>query len=812
MVRMTIKSFMLTLSMIVSFFYAATATTLEDNNGGIKGKIVTSDGKPAPDVSVILQGTSFMTVSDGAGTFVFKNVPAGNYQVAISFTGYANKIEEVTVEAGKTASVKFQLEVSSKQLSEIVITGNQTKLVKRSSNYVSKLPLANVENPTVYSVITKDLLAQQQVYTVDDAMRNAPGITKMWEATNRSGDGGAYYNSRGFTIQSQLRNGVAGNVTSVIDASNIESIEVIKGPNATLFGAQLTSYGGLINRVTKRPYDHFGGEVAVAGGSYAYNRIMADVNTPLDSAKNLLFRVNTAYTTQDSWMDVGHSKTFAFAPSLTYKINDRLDLSLEAEFMSGEGNGNTFFFMPWWLTTADLTAQRADKLKIDYNRAFINENLTATSRNANFFGNMNYKISDEWKSQTVVSMTNSYSNGFGPYFYLLPGDSISREDQSTENSKQSITEIQQNFIGDFKIGKFRNRFVGGIDFFYLNSNQIFKSTAYDETSSHGTVSNYSDFNADNMNDVYKAAGSSVVYPYIYKKYTYSAYASDVFNITDQLLVQAGLRIDYYDFKGNYSPTTGTTSGGYNQTALSPKFGIVYQVIKDRFSVFGNYQNGFNNTNSPIFKADSSISMSKPEQANQWEGGVKMDLFDGKLTGTISYYDITVKDILRSDNQHANFYLQNGTQKSKGVEVNVIANPFQGFSVVAGYSYNESVYVNVDSDPTNPDVDGLRPATASSPTSANLWLNYRISNGKLKGFSIGAGGNYASDVKIVNSRSQGVFILPSYVVLNASLSYDTPKFRFGAKVDNLTDKHYWTGYSSMNPQKTRSFTGTVAFKF
>jgi len=807
MVRMTIKSFMLVLSMIVSFFYTATATTLEDNNGGIKGKIVTSDGKPAADVSVILQGTSFMTVSDGAGTFVFKNVPAGNYQVAISFTGFANKTEDVTVEAGKTASVKFQLEVSSKQLSEIVITGNQAKLVRRSSNYVSKLPLANVENPTVYSVITKDLLAQQQVYTVDDAMRNAPGITKMWEATNRSGDGGAYYNSRGFTIQSQLRNGVAGNVSSVIDASNIESIEVIKGPNATLFGAQLTSYGGLINRVTKRPYDHFGGEVAVAGGSYNYNRIMADVNTPLDSAKNILLRINTAYTTQDSWMDVGHSKTFAFAPSLSYKINDRLNISLEAEFMSGEGNGNTFFFMPWWLTTADLTAQRADKLKIDYNRAFINEDLTATSRNANFFGSMNYKVSDQWNTQTVVSMTNSYSDGFGPYFYLLPGDSISRQDQSTENSKQSITEIQHNFIGDFKIGKFRNRFVGGIDFFYLNSNQMFKSAEYDQVPTYGTVSNYRDFNATNMNDVYKSLGSSVEYPYIYKKYVYSAYASDVFNITDQLMVQAGLRIDYYDFKGNYSPATGTTSGGYNQTALSPKFGIVYQVVKDRLSLFGNYQNGFTNTNSLIYVSETETTISKPEQANQWEGGVKMDMFDGKLTGTISYYDIKVKDVLRSDAEHPNFYVQNGSQKSKGVEVSIIANPFQGFSVVAGYSYNDSYYIN-----TSDDVNGLRPGTASSPTSANLWLNYRISNGKLKGLSLGAGGNYASDVKIVNSRTTGVFVLPAYTVLNAALSYDTPKFRFGAKVDNLTDKHYWIGYSSMNPQKSRSFTGTVAFKF
>lgn len=811
MVRMTIKSFMLTLSMIVSFFYAATATTLEDNNGGIKGKIVTSDGKPAADVSVILQGTSFMTVSDGAGTFVFKNVPTGNYQVAISFTGYANKTEDVSVEPGKIATVKFQLEVSSKQLSEIVITGNQTKLVKRSSNYVAKLPLANVENPTVYAVITKDLLAQQQVYTVDEAMKNAPGITKMWDATNRSGDGGAYYNSRGFTVQSQFRNGVAGNVSSVIDAANIEAIEVIKGPNATLFGNQLTSYGGLINRVTKKPYDHFGGEVAFAGGSYAYNRIMADINTPLDSAKNVLLRLNTAYTSQGSWMDNGHNKTFAFAPSLSYKINDRLSLLLEGEFFSGEGNGNTFFFFPWGHNVSELSAQRADKLNIDYNRTFANEDMTSTSRNANFFGTMNYKISDQWNSQTVVSMTNSYSNGFGPYFYLVANDRISREDQSTRNSKANTTEIQQNFIGDFKIGKFRNRFVGGIDFFYLNSNQIFISTNYDTVSTHGTVANYSDFNAANMNDVYQAKGSLVRYPYIYKRYNYSAYASDVFNITDQLAVQAGLRVDYYDFKGNYSESAGTTSGAYNQVALSPKFGIVYQVIKDRLSLFGNYQNGFTNTNSQIYVSDGVSKTSRPEQANQWEGGVKADMFDGKLTGTVSYYDITVSNVLRADNQHANFYLQNGSQKSKGVEVSVVANPFQGFSVVAGYGYNDSKYINVDVDGT-PDVDGRRPATASAPTSANLWLNYRLSNGKLKGLSIGAGGNYVSDIKIVNSISQGVFILPSYVIMNATLAYETSKFRFAAKVDNLTNKHYWVGYSSMNPQKTRSFTGTVAFKF
>ncbi|MFD2144597.1 TonB-dependent receptor plug domain-containing protein [Mucilaginibacter antarcticus] len=73
----------------------------------------------------------------------------------------------------------------------------------------------------------------------------------MWDATGRAGDGGGYFTLRGFPTQTRLRNGVSGLVTSTVDAVNIEKVEVIKGPSATLFGSTLTSFGGLINRVTK---------------------------------------------------------------------------------------------------------------------------------------------------------------------------------------------------------------------------------------------------------------------------------------------------------------------------------------------------------------------------------------------------------------------------------------------------------------------------------------------------------------------------------------------------------------------------------
>jgi iron complex outermembrane receptor protein len=154
-----------------------------------------------------------------------------------------------------------------------------------------------------------------------------------------------------------------------------------------------------------------------------------------------------------------------------------------------------------------------------------------------------------------------------------------------------------------------------------------------------------------------------------------------------------------------------------------------------------------------------------------------------------------------------YSIQDGTQVSKGIEAELIANPVRGLNIVAGFAYNDSKLTKADKD-----VQGRRPATAMSPYAANLWLSYRLPQGNLKGLGFGFGGNYASDNKILNSESYGEFILPAYTVLNASVFYDQPRFRIGLKVDNLTNKEYWIGYTTMNPQKLRSVAGNIAFKF
>jgi iron complex outermembrane receptor protein len=799
----------------------AVATTAQaQTTGTITGRVTNRNGGAVEAVSVGLQGQTKGDITDEQGRFRIRQVAPGQYTLVVSAVGLKTEQQTVTVTAGQTATVSVALAESAAELKEVVVSGARTNKFNRSNSVdVAKMPLKNLENPQVYATVGKELLTEQLVFTADDATRNVPGLQKMWEATGRSGDGGAYYASRGFTTSSQLRNGVAGNVTSDIDAVNLEKLEVIKGPSGTLYGGALTSYGGLINRVTKKPLDAFGGELAVAAGSYGFHRVSADVNivdtnAPADQPKQLAFRLNTAYQYEDSWQNVGSTgftKSLAVAPSLQYRPNDRLTINLDAEIYQGTNVGKQliFFYSP----SSALGYDRADQLPLDYRQSYQGPGLTQDSRSVNLFGQVQYRLSPSFTSTTYLTSSHSYSDGFGSYFFLTPAAgspynalSISRADQSTQNSRRGLYEVQQLFNGDFQLGGLRNRVVLGFDFLRQDNNQNFLGGNIDIAPLNvpGAPYDYSLFNADLINARY-AQSPPAHYLVTTKANTYSVFASDVLNLTEQLSVLAALRIDRYDNKGGiyYSPVE-----GYNQTLVSPKFGIVYQPVKDRVALFANFQNSFNNLGYYLDATEQSL-LAKPERANQWEAGVKLDAAEGRLSATFSYYDIRVKDRLRTLGYNALFQTlsaQDATQWSRGAEVNLVANPVRGLNIVGGFAYNYSVWVN-----STEDVNGLRPNTASSPYLANAWVSYRQPEGPLRGLGAGFGGNYASDNKIQNT-STNVFTLPNYTVLNASIFYDQPKYRISAKVDNLTDKHYWIGFTTMDAQRLRSIVGSVAYKF
>lgn len=781
------KSFLPTLLAILLVIPALTTNAQSHNTGIIKGIVTTIDGAPAQGIAVKLKNTSKGTIANTNGSFEFKNLPSGSYTVEFSMMGYETSTADAVITEDKpTADLSVQLDFSSRKLDEVIISSGGNRFAKKESDDVSKMPISNMENPQVYSVVSKELMKEQVVTDYNSAFKNVPGAG-IAEVRNQ---GRTTSISRGFATPQLVRNGVGSFTYSTIDPANLERIEVIKGPSATLFGSTLSSFGGLFNRVTKKPFDTFKGEISFSAGSWDLNRLTADINTPLNSDKSALLRVNTALHSERSFQDAGFARNFLIAPSFSYAVNDRLTLLLDVEFSGYKS------VSPMRITPATKgKASSITELGLPYKLSFANNTINYAGQQYNVFGQIKYKLSPQWTSQTIVSRTRSSADGYVVGLTILT-DSTLRQTVTNQDYPYYGTDFQQNFIGDFHLGPLRNRIVAGIDVYSLRATRNDASVNMPAINFKKPGNAYNNFNLTKVAPMFSTATFSN-FTSINER-TYSVYASDVLNITDRLLAMASLRIDRYSNLGTYFPNTDSTAGAFKQTALSPKFGIVYQIVKDKVSIFGNYMNGFSNVSGSDFAGNTF----KPNQANQFEGGVKLDY--SFVTATLSYYDISVTNVTRDDPDHVNFSIQDGTQLSKGFEAEIIANPAPGLNIVAGYTYNDSKYTK-----SNESIQGYRPTTAGPPRMANLWISYRLIKGAAKGLGIGFGGIYGSESFQSNTKTFS-FTIPSYTVLDASVFYDQPKFRIGLKADNLTSEKYWSyRLAAQNPLKV---TGNITFKF
>lgn len=803
--------FALFLSVCFSFFAMA------QEKGTLTGSVVNSDSNGIENVTVTVNGTRFGTQTDASGKFEIKNLKAGSYVLKTSSVGFTTRETSFSVSENETTALpSIILNSKNETLEEVVITGNVNRYTKSESEYVSRMPIKNLENAQVYSVVTKELMKDQLVVNQDEALKNIPGLYQLWASTGRVGDGGSYFSSRGFITQSLLRNGIAGKITNNVDASNLERVESIKGPSATLFGSLLTSYGGLINRVTKKPFDNFGGEISYQSGSYGLNRITADVNSPINEDHTALLRVNAAYNNANTFQDYGQTRSYFFAPSFSYQVNEKLSISIDAELSNVDASSMPLIYLPFGETPNSLGLHNANDIKMNWKRSFVGDEFMMNTKTSNIFAQAHYQMSENWKSQTILSSSSNQSVGPQTWFYLLGNDEMSRNVWNIDG-RDNIIQFQQNFNGEFELFGMRNRFLAGGDIYRLESKVGY---GYLPTFFYFDTVNYTAANDNYYNFTPQAAEALFAAGTHFKTHsaltTYSAYVSDVLNVTDRLILSAALRFDHYNNEGTFDPAANLTSGSFSQNALSPKFGAVYQIVKDQVSVFGNYQNSFKNVGFQLADVNGAPELRAfdPEKANQFEAGLKFNTFQNKVSATLSYYNIEVKDILRAG-QVANTNVQDGNQTSKGFEAELTANPIPGLNFIVGYALNNSKLNNA-----NADVNGLRPETAGPENMINYWISYSVQNSKWKGLGFGFGGNYADETFIYNRNPLGngnsadvqTFTLPSYSVVNAALYYDQPKYRLSLKVNNLTDELYFNGYTTINVQSPRTFMGSISYKF
>jgi iron complex outermembrane receptor protein len=735
----------------------------QDNKAVIMGTVEKPGGKPAEFADVTVKGTSIGSTTNSEGMFAIRNLSPGNYVIRISSLGY--RTEEIKVSAGSGENLlgKIILKEAVTQLQTVIVEEKKVnKFRSEESDYIAKVDIRNIENPQSYSTTSQAVLKEQNVTNFADALQTVPGEN----VSSQNGQGLLGTFIRGFLTNAYIRNGMYQFDLNGGDPENIERIEVIKGPSGPIYGSWGIGYGGLIDVVTKKPFNSKYYSAGATLGSYNLQRYYADVNLPVNDDSTLLMRVNAAVNSEGSFQDYGYERTYMIAPSFSYKVSDKVNILFEAELNNIDISANTIFS-----GEANLGKSNIDQIRTDYFKSYSSDKLThpPTTLN-NYYGRVDYAISDDWNLNTSFALSDCSLNGSVVVPNFL-NDSLMSRTFVDYGEQINTVDIQPNINGKFYIGNIRNRFLAGFDYQWV---QVITSGSYV-------------INADTLNYT-KNFMPVLNVPLLRTKYnlllrtnenrnSYGLYFSNVADLTDRLGLMLSLRYDYDNYRGKKDLIYGVySSTPYNQGTFSPQVGLTYQVFKNRLSLFANYMQGFDYITSNLQNRGF-----KPIRVEQEEGGVKLNLFDSRLTSTISYYNIEVTNTLRMDPNNPLHSIQDGNQQSRGVDIDLRANPVDGLNILMGYDYNVSKFLKA-----NVSVQGKRPHGVPKNMS-NLWASYSFTEGALKGFGIGAGINYTDSYYYDDTNT---LTIPSYLLFKASLFYIYNNIKVDISGDNVTGVKYW----------------------
>ncbi|HEY9007779.1 TonB-dependent receptor [Ohtaekwangia sp.] len=779
---------------LVLFSLAAFAQT-----GTIKGVVRTSDGQPAPFVNVALKEINKGTTTSEDGSFTIKNVKAGNYTVITTFVGFQPQEKQVEVTAGGITLSDFTLSENSEQLEEIVISDSRTLNEKVID--IGKSGIKPMDLPQSIIVIDKTVLENQQVGRLSDVLANTSGIYLMGTTggvqEEIAGRGFAYGSSNTF------KNGVRYNNAVMPEVTGLERVEILKGSAAILYGN--VTAGGVLNLVTKKPKFQNGGELSFRTGSYDFYKPSFDVYGALNNSNKVAYRLNSSYENSRSFRDNVKAERIYFNPSFLIKAGKKTEILVEGDYLNDKrtldyGTGSVNYVV------ADIPRSRFLGANWSYYNT-VQKSATIT---------VSHTLNDNWALNGIVSYQGYNNDLFGTTRPNASGNMVATDGTWVRGLQRSGTDQdyyigQINLTGKLTTGSIKHQVLIGADQDKYDN----KALAYAYT--NPLASNKNVYDTINIYDLSKYRQRTDIPTMTLTSTTKNplnrtgVYVQDLVSILDNLKFLAGVRYSYME-----SETANVKS--YDD-AFSPRLGVVYQPMKD-MSVFASYANSFT-LNTGL---DINNNRLAPSFIDQYEVGVKNDLFKGLLSANVTAYKIVnsnlaqsvlVQDIPADAINKSNPQELAGEVTSKGIELDVMSKPVNGISFIAGYSYNDTRYTK-----SSQYIDNSRLRYNPQHT-ANASVYYTFSNPLLKNFSVGFTSFYVgnrvagrSTRTTVANDTYKLMTLPDYFLFDLSAGYTWNSLSLRAKVSNLFNQLSYNVHddNSVNPIAPRMFTATLSYKW
>ncbi len=682
-------------------------------------------------------------------------IDATNIQVSVTGTT-ALPTTAVTLKAG-TLTYSLNPAAPDPEL-EILVTGtrkNEYRVPNTSVGTKTDTPLRDI--PQAIQVVPKQVLQDQQVTRLDDALRNVAGVTQSFNFGPFT-----FYNIRGFdaTETNLLRNGqidiLSGQVTEL---SSVDRVEVLKGPASVLFG--LGNPGGSINIVSKMPLSTPLANADVTIGSNNLYRGAIDFSGPLNDSKSVLYRLNLAYKNSGSFVDFLNGESLNISPVVSVALSDKTNLTVETEYIkSRDSNASGIPVVGSILPNPNGTVSRNLNLYEPSDR--IEQNIIRLGTK------VDHKFNENWSlNNSLLFVSRNLFQRRTDIIGLEPDNrTVTRSfsESSSENKNYALT---TNVTGKFTTGSVGHQLLVGIDLNRFDNNSPLRP-------SFGAAS------IDIFNPVYGGSPSTISNGNFgesgLRQQTNSLgiYVQDQLALKDNLKFLVGGRFDFVDRQ--YNDFVANTSSSGSDSAFSPRVGVVYQPTK-AISLYSSYTSSFTPPGgSYFFGVDSSF---KPERGTQYEVGVKADIND-RLSATLALFDLTRSNVTTADPDNPAVSIQVGEQKSKGLELSLAGKIAPGWNISTSYAYTDA---RITRDNTLPVGNRL----SNVPNhAASLWTSYEISSGNLQGWGAGLGLFYVGD----RADFDNSYTVPSYLRTDASIFYKRDQLKASLSFKNLFNTNYF----------------------
>ncbi|CUJ01780.1 TonB-dependent receptor [Achromobacter xylosoxidans] len=621
-------------------------------------------------------------------------------------------------------------------------------------------PLRDI--PQTVNVVPAQVLRDQHAMSVQDALKNVPGVSFS------TGDGQRDQVSiRGFTaIADQFVDGFRDDALYFRDLSNVERIDVIKGPAAVLYGRG--SSGGLINRVTKKPGEDIS-QVGLSYGSWNDRRLDLDLGRANESG-SMAWRLSGAVEKGDSYRDKQFIDRKAIAPSAQFKLGENTTFLLQTEFLEDRR-----------LTDFGIPAYHGRPVDVDPSTYYGAENARDTdytqTRVQSYAATLTHRFNDNWSLRNATRYYHYTLNRNN----TLPG-SVNEAARTVSLTHGNVLRDEHGWTNQTELmqrvqwGSVRHDMLYGIEVGQQNKDLLNWSAA-----NVAVVDLFDPRLPTLQRQVSGAPGSDS--PGRFN--TLGLYVQDMMSLGEHWKVLAGVRHDRFE-----QETEDRRSGrnlSRTDSNFSPRLGLVFQPDSVQ-SYYVSWSRSYQPSGETFALAANNVDLA-PEKTTNYEVGAKYDFLDGKLSTTVSVFRLERTDI-KVTNPVTNTLVPVGTQRTDGAEWTLSGDLSNGWRAMLGYAYLDARVTQSVARDAGKDVQGKR-ATLTPRHAGNVWITKDLG----EGFGVGAGLNLVG-ARFANPGN--TVKLPGYVTADAAAWWRQGPYSVQLNVYNLFDAGYIVSAHGSSP--------------